>query len=101
MNPTNPYDVDGNDSVQPLDALRIINEIARNGSRAFKVTETVSSFYDTSNDGAISPLDALRVINEIARQRSSGAGEGESVRQTTSSSPRGLGATEAKCFAGL
>ncbi len=61
----------------PIDALKIINEIARHGTRTFSVTETVSSYFDTSNDGAITPLDALRVINEIARQRRGGAAEGE------------------------
>ncbi len=77
MNPTNQHDVDGNAQVEPLDALRVINEIARRGSRNFGPAETVTRFYDTNNDGAISPLDALRVINEVARRRRSGSGESE------------------------
>ena len=71
------FDVDANGSVQALDALRIINEIARRGTRILAGSNQITNFFDTTDDGAISPLDALRVINEIARRNhASGAGEG-------------------------
>lgn len=56
-----PLDVNGNQSVSPLDALNVINRIASGNA-------TVTDWqYDTNADGRISPLDALRVINAIAR----------------------------------
>jgi len=77
------YDVDGDGRVQPLDALRIINDIARNGVRILTNPSQITNFYDTGDDGGISPLDALRVINEIARRaRSGGGGEGEKTLDT-------------------
>ena len=74
-NPADRFDVDGNGSVQPLDALRIINEISRNGARILTDASLVSQFYDTSDDGALTALDALRVINELSRRGRVG-GEG-------------------------
>lgn len=74
-NPADRFDVDGNGSVQPLDALRIINEISRNGVRILTDASSISQFYDTSDDGALTALDALRVINELSRRGRAG-GEG-------------------------
>lgn len=67
-NPTDRFDVDGNGRVEPLDALRIINEISRNGARILTDPSQVTQYFDPSDDGAISALDALRVINEVARR---------------------------------
>ncbi len=71
------FDVDANGSVQALDALRIINEIARRGTRILAGSGQITNFFDTTDDGAISPLDALRVINEIARRNHVGGAGGE------------------------
>jgi len=72
------FDVDANGRVQALDALKIINEIARRGPRILQTSDQNTAFFDTSDDGSISALDALRVINEIARRnRSGGQGEAE------------------------
>jgi hypothetical protein len=80
LNVNNPYDVDGNGLVQPLDALRIINDLSRNGTRNLSDPSAISLFVDTSNDGVVSALDALRVINELSRRHSqNGGGEGEAV----------------------
>jgi len=83
QNPLDPFDVDGNGSVRPIDALRIINEISRNGARILTNPSLITLFVDPSNDGAVTPLDALRVINEIARRnRVSGGGDASGEQST-------------------
>ncbi|MEZ6086567.1 MAG: choice-of-anchor Q domain-containing protein [Pirellulaceae bacterium] len=76
-NPLNPLDVNGNNEIEPLDALIIINELSR---KSFVQSETSSDlvdpatvtefpmhFFDTNGDGLLAPIDALRVINGIVR----------------------------------
>ncbi len=67
-NPKDPFDVNGNATLEPLDALVVINDIARNGSRVLRDPGSVGSYVDTNDDGAVTPLDALQVINELARR---------------------------------
>lgn len=74
LNPLNRFDVDGSGSVEPLDALRIINDLSRHGARILTDATQITRFFDASDDGAISPLDALRVINELSRRRRQGGG---------------------------
>lgn len=68
LNPFERFDVDGNGRAEPLDALRIINNLSRHGIRILADPTQITGFFDTSDDGAITPLDALRVINELARR---------------------------------
>jgi len=68
QNPNDAFDVDGNGVLEPLDALRIINDLARNGTRIFSISEPLTSYLDTNDDGSVTALDALQVINEIARR---------------------------------
>jgi hypothetical protein len=65
-----PADVDGDHSVVPLDALIVINELNRGGSRLLSEPaeaegEAVSRpvYYDVNNDSYLTPVDALQVIN--------------------------------------
>src|SRR5690606_21001326 len=67
-NPSDPFDVNGNSTLEPLDALLILNELARNGSRVLSDPGTVATFVDTNDDGVVTPLDALWVLNEIGRR---------------------------------
>jgi PKD repeat protein len=68
-NPNVRVDVDANGSVDPLDVLRIINEINRAGTRALDpVADVAPPYFDTNPDGTIDPLDVLVVINEINRR---------------------------------
>lgn len=68
-NPTNPLDVDGSGSTDPLDVLTIINEINRNGSRALEpALGSKPPYYDTNANGFLEPLDILLVINELNRR---------------------------------
>lgn len=67
-NPVNPFDVNNNGDVDPLDVLAIINEINRNGTRALNPNfDLALPFVDVNRNGQIDPLDVLAVINEINR----------------------------------
>ncbi len=75
-------DVDANNDVAAVDALRVINFIARYGTGAVVANflGTFSGFVDVSGDGFVTAKDALMVINGIRRERLGGlAGESVSV----------------------
>lgn len=60
-----PADVNGDNLVTAIDALIVINQMARSGAEgefASNQTET-RYFHDVNGDGHISAIDALRVIN--------------------------------------
>ncbi|MCC9599649.1 GEVED domain-containing protein [Stieleria sp. JC731] len=83
-NPVNRYDANNSGAVSPLDALNIINSIARNaattGSVNLQTTPITSPIYpDVNGDGFMSASDALAVINELARISNGASGEGELV----------------------
>lgn len=70
-------DVNADGFITPVDALRVINLLAREGT--MPVSELGSpppDFYDVDGNGLVTPQDALLVINALA-SRSSGLGEGE------------------------
>ena len=70
QNPNDPFDVDGDMIVEPLDALRILVFIRQNGSGPLTAqTQTNGLFVDVNGDGEVNPLDALLVLLEIARRR--------------------------------
>lgn len=74
-NAESPADVDGDESLSPLDALALINLLNTQGGgdiRSFARSAEAqgessqsASYYDTNNDGYISPLDVLLVINQL------------------------------------
>lgn len=68
-NPNDRFDVNGDGRVEPIDALRVLNDLARGGARILRDPTQLTDFVDTSNDGEVTPLDALLVLNEIARRR--------------------------------
>ncbi|MGB7328482.1 MAG: Ig-like domain-containing protein [Rubripirellula sp.] len=75
QNPFYIYDANGDDNVSALDALAIINQLAR-GPEAI-VQE--GKYYDVSGDDRISALDALRVINALGRLAFSAEAEAEAI----------------------
>ncbi|PNY35518.1 hypothetical protein C2E31_18645 [Rhodopirellula baltica] len=82
QNPNLNPDVNDDGDVSPIDALLVINKIARAGTSSIPVTESDSGppYFDVDGNRTISVLDALLVINELGRrQASGGSGEGESV----------------------
>jgi hypothetical protein len=92
QNLAQPSDVNNDGNVTSVDALRIINELAR---RVFSdpvnaeladpsdVSPWPNVYFDQNGDRKATALDALRVINELAR-RANGAGEGESLPASAS-----------------
>lgn len=73
-------DVTADGFVSPIDALRVINFLARRAplSGAVPVSEIGSAppdFYDVDGNGFVNPSDALRVINALALNASNGEGE--------------------------
>lgn len=67
-NPTLAYDVDNSGSLNPLDALVLIDEINRRGSRILDpVLDSGLPLVDPNRDGALDPLDVLFVIDQINR----------------------------------
>jgi hypothetical protein len=81
QNPRNARDVDDDDVIAPIDALRAINEL-NNRQYSDPVTGALSDtppfplgpdgkapyFYDVNGDGYATSIDALIVINELNRQ---------------------------------
>lgn len=68
-------------NISPLDALLVINELNRAGSRKLpsdRPRPLAPPFYDVNRDSFITPLDALWVINYLNRKKDGGGGEGES-----------------------
>ncbi len=73
-----PADVNRDFRVHPVDALMVINELNRNGSRTLPSDfdpRKGGALMDVNADGKITPLDALLVINHLNR----GEGVGELV----------------------
>ncbi|PAY17727.1 hypothetical protein CKO51_20015 [Rhodopirellula sp. SM50] len=74
QNPIDRYNVDRSESASPLDALIVINEIARRGDDELALgtpsafQQANPSFVDVSGDSMLSPIDALMVINYLGRQ---------------------------------
>ncbi|KAA5544554.1 hypothetical protein FYK55_09550 [Roseiconus nitratireducens] len=80
QNPNGRFDANASGAVTPLDALNIINALARSGGNSINLeVDPVSTppYPDVNGDGFVSPSDALQVINELARQNSLASGEGE------------------------
>ncbi|MDA1054350.1 MAG: dockerin type I domain-containing protein [Planctomycetota bacterium] len=85
-NPSNPLDVNGNGSVEPVDVLIIFNELNNRrysaaGGRLKSAADqaTFPNFlFDSSPDGFVVPLDALVIINEL--NKPTGSAEGEDLR---------------------
>lgn len=69
QNAINRLDVNVSGVVEPLDALVVINDINRNGTRAIaaKPLDYAGPLMDVNGDGSIGPIDVLMVINSMNR----------------------------------
>lgn len=69
QNPANSLDVNNNGTVEPLDALLLINSINDDGSRMLPVPPVAPDlpppYLDPSGDNHLSAIDALMVIDAI------------------------------------
>jgi Ca2+-binding RTX toxin-like protein len=71
-----PLDVNDNASIEPLDALIIINYLNENGPKRLPArVDRPEFYYDTDDDGHVAPLDVLLIINKL--NTPFGGGEGE------------------------
>jgi len=86
-------DVNGDSQVSTLDALLIINELARHSysdptTAALTDPGVLGSFpglyFDNNGSGTVSTLDALLLLNELATHSNSGEGEFHEIPATTS-----------------
>ena len=86
QNPLDMFDVGFDGDVTALDALRIINRLARQSDADLPGLDKVDSpfefYYDVNGDQQATALDALRVINEMARQSDRDV-ESEKLQATT------------------
>jgi hypothetical protein len=72
-NAANPFDVNADSVVSPMDALLVINELEVGGRALTTVMRstnasraaTPQSYVDVNGDNIVSPIDALLVINQI------------------------------------
>ncbi|MDA1050594.1 MAG: FG-GAP-like repeat-containing protein [Planctomycetota bacterium] len=70
-----PLDVNGTATVEPLDALIIVNWLNREGPGKLPGLMTAPVFWlDVNNDGSVSPVDVLQVVNHLNRFFASGEG---------------------------
>lgn len=91
-NPENPFDVDADDQVTPLDALLILNAISQNeGTGAIADFPPPGRFWDVNGDGFITPLDALLILNYLNMQnRLNSLGEPEADSDSAAESSDSL-----------
>lgn len=79
-NPALPLDVNDTGTVEPLDALIIINYLNANGPGSLPGRVDAPEFYyDTDDDGSASPLDVLLIFNELNSPTGSGEGEPSAI----------------------
>ena len=71
----NPYDVNNDGVVSPLDALLIINYLNAGNPTKVSITAAGSPSYDVNASNEISPLDALLIINLLNAKEANGEGE--------------------------
>ncbi|TVP98952.1 MAG: hypothetical protein EA381_11105 [Planctomycetaceae bacterium] len=63
-----PPDVNGDGEVTPIDALQVINALARTDGTSIELTTPAGPsdpFLDVDNNGFVTPIDALKVLNAI------------------------------------
>ncbi|MDA1055090.1 MAG: GEVED domain-containing protein [Planctomycetota bacterium] len=89
-NPANPLDVNASGSVEPLDALIVINELnspqysdsIRRLDDPATLSEFPRFFYDVNQDGFVAPIDALQVVNFLIARSTLPAGEASAIPST-------------------
>jgi hypothetical protein len=75
INPTNPYDVNRDGVLNPLDALMVVDWLNRQSGNS---APQASVYLDTNFDNIISPLDVLEVIHELNSYYPESPADGES-----------------------
>jgi hypothetical protein len=86
-NAANPYDVNHDNRVSPLDALLVINALNASGPRSLTsdplpVTLQTPNYRDVDGDSFMSPLDALLIITRL-----NAGGAGEATEEVAAPNP--------------
>jgi hypothetical protein len=72
QNPENPFDVNNDGALSPIDVLRMVNELNQSGSRLLEQPPTGPAapppFLDPTGDGYLTPADVLYAINCLNAQ---------------------------------
>ena len=93
MNSSNPYDVNNDGFVSPIDVLILVNSMNTGGSGflgggssggASGESGANGYYLDVNGDSYLSPLDALLVINHLNNRGGTSAGEGEGASSISS-----------------
>jgi hypothetical protein len=84
-------DVTADGNISPIDALRVINFLARRAPESGQVAVAdigagPPDFYDVDGNGFVSPVDALQVITVLGQRQNAGQGEGEQIGRELSAS---------------
>jgi hypothetical protein len=69
QNPRNPFDINDDFAISPLDALLIINRLNIEGAGELSELPVGPPYLDSNGDGFVSPVDALMVINQLNASR--------------------------------
>jgi Dockerin type I domain len=84
QNPRNRFNVNDDEEITPLDALIVIDDLSRRGSRDLVGTSPVAPPYiDVSGDNQVSPLDVLLIVDVLVKRSSGGVSEAESMNEYT------------------
>ncbi|MCA9144379.1 MAG: tandem-95 repeat protein [Planctomycetales bacterium] len=104
QNPIDPLDVNNSGTIEPLDALIVINSLNIDGPRVLPnpaiPPNAPPPFYDVNGDGSISPVDVLLIINRLNNPLGQGEGEGDAfaiesiVTSTSISTPVEAGSSD-------
>ena len=65
QNPENPFDVNGDGEVSPVDVLLVINRLDDRGPGPFLPTEETPPFLDVNGDKTLTEADAQAVNDEL------------------------------------
>ncbi len=63
QNPFNRFDTNFDGAVGPIDALVIINAIARTGFRELPFADSNEFYFDVTGDNVVAPVDLVQIIN--------------------------------------
>lgn len=86
QNPIQPFDVNYDNFVSPIDALLVINFLNSDRDSQLpsrSLIDALPPYFDPSGDGFVSPIDALQIINFLNRPE----GEGEFGLDRSSATP--------------
>jgi hypothetical protein len=79
-NPDNPWDINGDGQVAPLDALIVVNALNSRHVESSSEADAPLLYLDANGDSFLSPLDALGVVNYLnTRGLLTASAEGESA----------------------